>query len=137
MCHAIEHRGPDYEGVRVEGGCAIGMRRLSIIDLNTGHQPISNEDGTIWNVFNGEVDNYQKLRRNLIAKGHVFKADTETIIHLYDKRKARLASPSFAVCSVSRFGIPAAAPSSSLVTASAKPATTTLAPKAASTSPAS
>lgn len=55
MCDAIVHRGPDDEGVRVEGGCAIGMRRLSIIDLNTGHQPISNEDGTVWIVFNGEI----------------------------------------------------------------------------------
>ena len=87
MCHAIEHRGPDDEGVRVEGGCAIGMRRLSIIDLNTGHQPISNEDGTIWIVFNGEIYNYQELRQDLIAKGHQFRtnSDTETIIHLYEE----------------------------------------------------
>lgn len=87
MCHAIEHRGPDDEGVRVEGGCAIGMRRLSIIDLNTGHQPISNEDGTIWIVFNGEIYNYQELRSDLIAKGHQFRtnSDTETIIHLYEE----------------------------------------------------
>ena len=87
MCHAIEHRGPDDEGVRVEGGCAIGMRRLSIIDLNTGHQPISNEDGTIWIVFNGEIYNYQTLRTELIAKGHRFRtnSDTETIIHLYEE----------------------------------------------------
>src|SRR5271167_1959157 len=87
MCDQIRHRGPDDEGVRVEGGCAIGMRRLSIIDLNTGHQPISNEDGTIWIVFNGEVYNYQELRRDLIAKGHRFStnSDTETIIHLYEE----------------------------------------------------
>ncbi|HEY3738500.1 MAG TPA: asparagine synthase (glutamine-hydrolyzing) [Bryobacteraceae bacterium] len=87
MCDAIVHRGPDDEGVRVEGGCAIGMRRLSIIDLNTGHQPISNEDGTVWIVFNGEIYNYQELRRDLIAKGHQFKtnSDTETIIHLYEE----------------------------------------------------
>ena len=90
MCHAIEHRGPDDEGVRVEGGCAIGMRRLSIIDLNTGHQPISNEDGTVWIVFNGEIYNYQELRRDLIAKGHTFStnSDTETIIHLYEEEGA-------------------------------------------------
>ena len=87
MCDAIIHRGPDDEGVRVEGGCAIGMRRLSIIDLNTGHQPISNEDGTIWIVFNGEIYNYQELRSDLIAKGHRFRtnSDTETIIHLYEE----------------------------------------------------
>jgi len=87
MCDAIIHRGPDDEGVRVDGGCAIGMRRLSIIDLSTGHQPISNEDGTVWIVFNGEVYNYQELRRDLIAKGHRFRtnSDTETIIHLYEE----------------------------------------------------
>ena len=87
MCHAIEHRGPDDEGVRVDGSCAIGMRRLSIIDLNTGHQPISNEDGTLWIVFNGEIYNYQQLRQDLIAKGHRFQtnSDTETIIHLYEE----------------------------------------------------
>jgi asparagine synthase (glutamine-hydrolysing) len=87
MCDAIEHRGPDDEGIRVEGGCAIGMRRLSIIDLSTGHQPMSNEDGTIWIVFNGEIYGYQELRRDLIAKGHRFSthSDTETIIHLYEE----------------------------------------------------
>ena len=87
MCDAIVHRGPDDEGVRVEAGCAIGMRRLSIIDLSTGHQPISNEDGTVWIVFNGEIYNYQDLRTVLIAKGHRFttNSDTETIIHLYEE----------------------------------------------------
>jgi asparagine synthase (glutamine-hydrolysing) len=87
MCDAIEHRGPDDEGVRVEGGCAIGMRRLSIIDLSTGHQPISNEDGTIWIVFNGEIYNYQQLRTELMVRGHRFttNSDTETIIHLYEE----------------------------------------------------
>lgn len=88
MCDCIRHRGPDDEGFHVEGGCAIGMRRLSIIDLSTGHQPISNEDGTIWVVFNGEIYNYQGLRRDLIAKGHRFvtNSDTETLIHLYEER---------------------------------------------------
>jgi len=87
MCDAIVHRGPDDEGARVEGGCAIGMRRLSIIDLSTGHQPISNEDGALWIVFNGEIYNYQELRRDLIAKGHRFStnSDTETILHLYEE----------------------------------------------------
>ncbi|MGH9668178.1 MAG: asparagine synthase (glutamine-hydrolyzing), partial [Bryobacteraceae bacterium] len=90
MCDRIRHRGPDDEGLHVDGGCAIGMRRLSIIDLSTGHQPISNEDGTVWVVFNGEIYNYQRLRQELIAKGHRFatNSDTETLIHLYEERGA-------------------------------------------------
>src|SRR5262249_48080576 len=87
MCGEIRHRGPDEEGVYVDGGCAIGMRRLSIIDLNTGHQPISNEDGSIWIVFNGEIYQYKELRADLIARGHKFHtaSDTETLIHLYEE----------------------------------------------------
>ena len=87
MCDAIVHRGPDDEGVYADGPVAIGMRRLSIIDLSTGHQPISNEDNTIWIVFNGEIYNYQTLRQDLIAKGHRFRtnSDTETILHLYEE----------------------------------------------------
>ncbi|HME06734.1 MAG TPA: asparagine synthase (glutamine-hydrolyzing) [Bryobacteraceae bacterium] len=87
MCDAIRHRGPDDEGFHVEGPCGMGMRRLSIIDLATGHQPMSNEDGSIWLVFNGEIYSYQELRRNLIAQGHRFQtnSDTETIIHLYEQ----------------------------------------------------
>src|SRR5690242_19329026 len=86
MCDQIRHRGPDDEGFHVDGECAIGMRRLSIIDLAGGHQPISNEDGTVWVVFNGEVYNYQELRSNLIAQGHRFvtNSDTETLVHLYE-----------------------------------------------------
>ncbi len=61
MCDPIRHRGPDDEGYHLDGGCGIGMRRLSIIDLSTGHQPISNEDGSVWIVFNGEIYNYQEL----------------------------------------------------------------------------
>ncbi|MGH9721049.1 MAG: asparagine synthase (glutamine-hydrolyzing) [Bryobacteraceae bacterium] len=88
MCDLIRHRGPDDEGFHVDGGCAIGMRRLSIIDLATGHQPISNEDGSIWIVFNGEIYDYQNLRQNLMARGHRFatQSDTETIVHLYEER---------------------------------------------------
>jgi len=87
MLAAIVHRGPDDEGRFTSGGIALGMRRLSIIDLHTGHQPISNEDGSIWVVFNGEIYNYQELRRDLIAKGHRFRtnSDTETLIHLYEE----------------------------------------------------
>src|SRR5579863_5747522 len=80
MCAAIRHRGPDDEGFQIDDGCAIGMRRLSIIDLNTGHQPISNEDGSIWIVFNGEIYNYAELRRDVLARSHRLanQSDTET-----------------------------------------------------------
>jgi asparagine synthase (glutamine-hydrolysing) len=86
MCGAIVHRGPDEEGVYIGDGIAIGMRRLSIIDLEGGHQPISNEDGSVWIVFNGEVYNYRELRRDLERNGHRFQtdSDTETIVHLYE-----------------------------------------------------
>lgn len=87
MCEQIRHRGPDDEGIYVNGGCGIGMRRLSIIDLNTGHQPISNEDRSAWVVFNGEIYNYQSLRDSLISYGHRFvtQSDTETLVHLYEQ----------------------------------------------------
>src|SRR5215212_997351 len=78
MLDDIRHRGPDDEGIHIDGGAAIGMRRLSIIDLSTGHQPMCNEDGTVWIVFNGEIYNYQELRRDLLACGHVFKSHTDT-----------------------------------------------------------
>lgn len=86
MCDRIEHRGPDDEGFYVEGGVALGMRRLSIIDLFTGRQPISNEDGSVWIVFNGEIYNYREIRDLLISRGHVFQtgSDTEVIVHLYE-----------------------------------------------------
>ena len=87
MCDQIRHRGPDDEGFHIDGRCALGMRRLSIIDLNTGHQPISNEDGTVWVVFNGEIYNFQELRATLMAQGHRFatNSDTETLVHLYEQ----------------------------------------------------
>ena len=86
MAAAIIHRGPDDEGFYVRNNVALGMRRLSIIDLATGHQPISNEDGTVWVVFNGEIYNYPELRRMLIEKGHTLRthSDTEVIVHLYE-----------------------------------------------------
>ncbi|MEP6715534.1 MAG: asparagine synthase (glutamine-hydrolyzing) [Terriglobia bacterium] len=87
MCATIRHRGPDDEGTLADGPCGIGMRRLSIIDLASGHQPISNEDGSSWVVFNGEIYNYQDLRPELIARGHRFttNSDTETLIHLHEE----------------------------------------------------
>src|SRR2546423_2390043 len=87
MCDVIRHRGPDDEGLWVDEGVALGMRRLSIIDLSTGHQPIHNEDRSVWIVFNGEIYNFQELRRQLEAAGHRFytATDTETIVHAYEQ----------------------------------------------------
>src|SRR4029077_7690384 len=86
MCDVIRHRGPDDEGVWVNEGVGLGMRRLSIIDLSTGHQPIHNEDRTVWIVFNGEIYNFKELRRVLEAAGHRFytATDTEVIVHAYE-----------------------------------------------------
>jgi asparagine synthase (glutamine-hydrolysing) len=91
MCDVIEHRGPDDEGYFVRDDVALGMRRLSIIDLATGRQPLSNEDGTIWIIFNGEIYNHRELRHALIKRGHVFstRSDTETIVHLYEEEGER------------------------------------------------
>jgi asparagine synthase (glutamine-hydrolysing) len=87
MADSIVHRGPDDDGYYLSGQIGLGFRRLSIIDLAGGHQPLSNEDGTVWIVFNGEIYNYQELREDLLKKGHVFrtKADTEVIVHLYEE----------------------------------------------------
>jgi asparagine synthase (glutamine-hydrolysing) len=87
MMDVISHRGPDGEGKYVHGPVGLGHRRLAIIDLNTGAQPMCNEDKTVWIVFNGEIYNYQDLRRDLIQKGHVFSSstDTEVIIHSYEE----------------------------------------------------
>lgn len=86
MAHAIAHRGPDDEGFFTNGCVGLGSRRLSIIDVPNGRQPLSNEDGTIWIVFNGEIYNHQQLRRDLEQKGHTFRTrtDTEVIVHLYE-----------------------------------------------------
>jgi asparagine synthase (glutamine-hydrolysing) len=86
MCGAMTHRGPDDEGLYVNGHVGLGMRRLSIIDLEGGQQPVANEDRSVWVVFNGEIYNYRALRRDLERRGHVFTtaSDTETIVHLYE-----------------------------------------------------
>jgi len=86
MCRLMVHRGPDEEGIYVNDGVALGMRRLSIIDLAGGQQPVFNEDRTVCVVFNGEIYNYQELHRQLSRAGHRFRteSDTETIVHLYE-----------------------------------------------------
>lgn len=92
MTAALTHRGPDDDGTwfskeRGSGAnCALGFRRLSIIDLAGGHQPLSNEDGSVWVVFNGEIYNYRELREMLVQRGHTFQtsSDTETLVHLYE-----------------------------------------------------
>jgi len=87
MCDKIRHRGPDSDGYFVMDAYGIGMRRLSIIDVDTGDQPIFNEDKSLAIVFNGEIYNYRELREKAIAKGHIFKtqSDTEVILHLYEE----------------------------------------------------
>jgi asparagine synthase (glutamine-hydrolysing) len=87
MLQAIAHRGPDDEGLFVNGSVGLGSRRVSIIDLPGGHQPLSNEDGTVWATYNGEIYNYQALRAELLAQGHRFQtdSDTEVLVHLYEE----------------------------------------------------
>jgi len=87
MCHTHRASRADDEGVYVRGPAGLGMRRLSIIDLSTGHQPIHNEDRSVWVVLNGEIYNYQELRRTLEDLGHQFctNTDTEVIVHLYEQ----------------------------------------------------
>ena len=87
MNQQIVHRGPDDDGFFVEENVGLAMRRLSIIDIQTGHQPLSNEDGNVWIVFNGEIYNHQDLRKDLESRGHRYrtKSDTETIVHLYEE----------------------------------------------------
>ena len=87
MCQVIYHRGPDEDGFYQDEFAGLGMRRLSIIDLETGQQPVTNEDGTIWLIFNGELYNYLPLHAELVARGHRFvtKSDTEVIVHAYEE----------------------------------------------------
>lgn len=87
MCQSIAHRGPDDQGVFVSGNLGLGSRRLKIIDLETGHQPMSNEDASVWIAFNGEIYNYRSLTEELKKRGHRFKtkSDTESILHAYEE----------------------------------------------------
>src|SRR5437016_4775097 len=87
MSDIQQHRGPDADGIHLGRGAALGHRRLSIIDLSSGQQPLSNEDGTVWISFNGEIYNYMDLRKDLTSS-HRFatRSDTETIVHLYESR---------------------------------------------------
>src|SRR5262249_22009122 len=87
MCRTITHRGPDDQGTLLKPGVALGMRRLAIIDLLSGQQPISGEDGSVTIVFNGEIYNFQEIKPKLEARGHVFKthSDTEAIVHAYEQ----------------------------------------------------
>ncbi len=86
MTEVITHRGPDEDGYYLGPGAALGMRRLSVIDLEASHQPLTNEDGTVVCVFNGEIFNFRALRQRLLAGGHQLRTmgDTETIVHLYE-----------------------------------------------------
>jgi len=95
MCAAIRHRGPDDEGLFTEASAGLAMRRLSIIDLEGGHQPIFNEDGSKVIVFNGEIYNYRDLRSRLILAGHTLRthSDTESIVHLYEDLGADCVDP--------------------------------------------
>src|SRR5579863_5284322 len=90
MCAQIIHRGPDDEGIYARRGVGLGMRRLSIIDLRGGHQPIHNEDESVWVVFNGEIYNFAELRREMEGRGHHIytNTDTEVIVHLYEEMGA-------------------------------------------------
>lgn len=88
MANVIAHRGPDDEGFWSDADIALGFRRLAIVDLETGAQPMANEDGSVWIVFNGEIYNHRELRRELVAAGHMFRtdhSDTEVLVHGYEQ----------------------------------------------------
>jgi asparagine synthase (glutamine-hydrolysing) len=89
MCDAMVHRGPDDDGYYIGSGVGLGMRRLAIIDLAGGHQPIANEDRSVWAVLNGEIYNYRQLREELEQRGHTFatSSDTEVIVRASTTRR--------------------------------------------------
>src|SRR4051794_16535415 len=91
MCARLAHRGPDEEGFHLRGPVGLGQRRLSIIDLSGGRQPMANVDGTVWVTFNGEIYNFRELRKRLEDRGHRFAthSDTEVIVHACEEYGAR------------------------------------------------
>jgi glutamine phosphoribosylpyrophosphate amidotransferase len=112
MCNAIRHRGPDDEGIYTSQGIGLGMRRLSIIDVSSGHQPVYNEDGTVCVVFNGEIYNFRELRRDLEARGHRFAPrPTPRQSFISTRNTARPVSSTFEGCSPSHSGMNANASS--------------------------
>src|SRR5579871_4935456 len=87
MIASLQHRGPDGQGVHIHGPVALGHRRLSIIDLVSGSQPMTNEDGQVWITYNGELYNFSELRTELKSAGHTFRtsSDTEVIVHAWEE----------------------------------------------------
>ena len=129
MTTVIAHRGPDADGFYVGRGIGLGHRRLSIIDLSTGDQPLANEDGTIWVVFNGEIYNFAEIRAELERVGHHFRThtDTEAIVHAYEEWGERARRPLPRACSPSRSGTSRGAGCCSSAIASASSRSTTAA----------
>src|SRR5437879_6550310 len=110
MCETLVHRGPDAQGIFTAPGVGLGQRRLAIIDLSPeGVAPLSNEDGSVWVTFNGEIYNFRELRRNLERLGHRFRTrtDTEVLVHLYEEYDIECLSRlrgmfAFAICHTAR-----------------------------------
>ena len=96
MLSLLRHRGRDEYGIFLDSSMGLAHARLSIIDLSTGQQPMCNEDGSLWIVFNGEIFNYIELREVLISRGHRFQtlSDTEVILHMYEEKKGAARSTS-------------------------------------------
>lgn len=109
MTDIMSHRGPDNNGFFVSAGVGLGVRRLSIIDLQTGDQPISNEDGSVTIVCNGEIYNFQELRKHLLTAGHRFKTNSDVEVITFTKITENVAWNTCEECSVLLFGMPAAA----------------------------
>ena len=108
VVQALHHRGPDAQGIRSWPEATLVHTRLSIIDLSpAGAQPMANEDGTIWTVFNGEIYNHKELRQDLKRRGHVFKghSDTEVLPYLYEEEGHRRSLPNYEECLLSPFMI--------------------------------